>query len=167
MESIVLKPIGVVHRDASDDEVRRAAPDLDSEIEVYPEYREALAGLEGYSHLFVLGYFHKLRPEQVGLLKVRPKRLARYGLKVEELPLVGDFALDSPTRPNPIGLSLVRLVQIQEGGRLLVRDLDYFDGTPVLDIKPYQAAYRVDEFRLPRWATELAAKAGLPPSESL
>jgi tRNA-Thr(GGU) m(6)t(6)A37 methyltransferase TsaA len=167
MESIVLKPIGVVHREASDDEVRQETHGLDSVIEVYPEYQDALDGLEGYSHLFVLGYFHKLRPEQGGLLKVRPKRMTRYGLRVEELPLVGDFALDSPTRPNPIGLSLVRLLQIEEGRKLLVRDLDYFDGTPVLDIKPYQAGYRAEEYRLPRWATELALKAGLPPSESL
>jgi tRNA (adenine37-N6)-methyltransferase len=167
MENIVLKPIGVVHRGASDDEVRQEARGLDSVIEVYPEYQDALDGLEGYSHLYVIGYFHKLRPEQVGLLKVRPKRLTRYGLRVEELPLVGNFALDSPTRPNPIGLSLVRLLGIQEARKLLVRDLDYFDGTPVLDIKPYQAGYRVEEYRLPRWATELTSKAGLPPSESL
>jgi len=167
MESVILKPIGVVRRGASDDEVRQEPRGLDSVIEISPEYQDALDGLEGYSHVFVLGYFHKLRPEQTGLLKIRPKRLTRYGLKVEELPLVGDFALDSPTRPNPIGLSLVQLVEIQEGRKLLVRDLDYFDGTPVLDIKPYQAGYRVEEYRLPRWATELALKAGLPPSESL
>jgi tRNA (adenine37-N6)-methyltransferase len=167
MESVVLKPIGVVHRGAPDDEVRQGARGLDSVIEIFPEYQDALDGLEGYSHLFVLGYFHKLRPEQVGLLKIRPKRLTRYGLKVEELPLVGAFSLDSPTRPNPIGLSLVRLLKIQEARNLLVRDLDYFDGTPVLDIKPYEAGYRVEEYRLPRWVTELALKAGLPPSESL
>jgi tRNA (adenine37-N6)-methyltransferase len=167
MESIVMKPIGVVHREASDDEVRQEATGLDSVIEIYPEYAHALDGLEGYSHLFVLGYFHKLRPEQVGLLKVRPKRLTRYGLKVEELPLIGNFALDSPSRPNPIGLSLVRLLEIQEARKLVVRDLDYFDGTPVLDIKPYQAGYRVEEYRIPRWVTELTLKAGLPPSESL
>ena len=167
MESVVLKPIGVVQRGASDDEVRQEARGLDSVIAIYPEYQDALDGLEGYSHVFVLGYFHKLRPEQKGLLKIRPKRLTRYGLKVEELPLLGNFALDSPTRPNPIGLSLVQLLGIQEGRKLLVRDLDYFDGTPVLDIKPYQAGYRVEEYRLPRWATELALKAGLPPSESL
>jgi len=167
MESVVLKPIGVVQRGASDDEVRQEPRGLDSVIEIYPEYQDALDGLEGYSHVMVLVYFHKLRPEQKGLLKIRPKRLTRYGLKVEELPLLGNFALDSPTRPNPIGLSLVQLLGIQEERKLLVRDLDYFDGTPVLDIKPYQAGYRVAEYRLPRWATELALKAGLPSSESL
>ena len=167
VERIVLDPIGVVHRRVSDDEVRSEARGLESEVEVYPQYRDALDGLEGFSHIFVLAYFHKLRPEQTGPLKVRPKRLTKYGLKLEDLPLVGDFALDSPTRPNPIGLSLVRLLRIEGGRRLVVLDLDYFDGTPVLDIKPYQPGYRSDNYTLPNWNVELARKAGLPHTASL
>ena len=54
------------------------------------------------------------------------------------LPLVGVFSLDSPTRPNPIGLSLVRLLRIEQGRNLVVTGLDYFDGTPIVDIKPYE-----------------------------
>lgn len=157
-------PIGIVHRKASDDEVTSGTPRLESEIEIYQQYQDALEGLEGFSHVFVVGYFHKLRPEQIGPLKVRPKRLVRYGLKLEDLPLIGDFALDSPTRPNPIGLSLVRLLRIEEGRRLLVQDLDFFDGTPVLDIKPYQPGYRSDAFSLPRWHMELTRKMDLPPT---
>ena len=157
-------PIGVVRRKASDDEVRREASGLESEVEIYPQYRDALDGLEGFSHIFVLGYFHKLRPEQIGPLKVRPKRMTRYGLKLDDLPLVGDFALDSPTRPNPIGLSLVRLVRIEEGRRLVVLDLDFFDGTPVLDVKPYQPGYRANNYALPGWHMELMRKTGLSPS---
>ena len=93
-------------------------------------------GPEGFSHIFVLGFLDRLRLEQIGELKVKPRRLLRKGFKLEELPLVGVFAIDSPTRPNPIGLSLVRLLR-REDGNLVVLGLDFFDGTPVLDIKPY------------------------------
>lgn len=163
MTNFVLKPIGVVHRTATDEQVRGEEADLESVVEVYPEYRDALDGVEGYSHLFILGFFDRLRPGQVGPLKVRPRRMLRFGVPEEELPLVGVFALGSPSRPNPVGLSLVRLVRIDGDRKLVVRDLEYFDGTPVLDIKPYLSAYRTDEFRVPSWMTELAAKAGLPP----
>lgn len=166
-EEIVVRPIGVVHRKESDDEVRGEAPGLESEVEIYPQFADALYGLEGYSHVFVLGYFNRLRPEQKGPLKVKPRRLVRRGLKLEDLPLVGDFALDSPTRPNPIGLSLARLSRIEDGRRLIVSGLDYFDGTPVLDIKPYQGGYRAEDYELPRWNVELGQKAGLEPSQSI
>jgi tRNA (adenine37-N6)-methyltransferase len=107
----------------------------------------------------VLGYFHRLRPEQVGPLRVRPKGLLRLGLKLEELPQIGVFALDSPTRPNPIGLSLVLLLGIEKG-TLIVSDMDYFDGTPILDIKPYQKSYRVDTYTLPDWHLRILEEAG-------
>jgi tRNA-Thr(GGU) m(6)t(6)A37 methyltransferase TsaA len=165
---IGFKPIGIVRRKESDDEVRQEHAGLESVIEIYPKYREGLEGLEGFSHIFVVGYFHKLRPEQIGPLKVRPKRLVKYGLKLEELPYVGVFTLDSPTRPNPIGLSLVKLVRIEDrGARIIVSDLEYFDETPVLDIKPYQDGYRSETYKLPEWNTKLAIKAGLGPSISI
>jgi tRNA-Thr(GGU) m(6)t(6)A37 methyltransferase TsaA len=128
-------------------------------IEVYEEFAEALEGLDGFSHLFVLGYFNRLRPEQIGPLKVRPRGLLKYGFKLEELPLLGVFALDSPTRPNPIGLTLVRLVK-RDGRRLSVEGLDLYDGTPVVDIKPYQPQYRAEEFTEPEWYSHLRQKAG-------
>lgn len=128
-------------------------------VEVYPEFEEALDGLEGFSHIFVLVCFHKLRPEQVGPLKVRPKGLLRHGFRLEELPLLGVFALDSPTRPNPIGLCLVPLRR-RNGRSLVVSDLDCFDGTPVLDIKPYQMSYRIENYKLPEWHMKLLEKTG-------
>jgi tRNA (adenine37-N6)-methyltransferase len=159
MEEIRFRPIGLVHTKASDDQIKNRIAGTPSTIEIFPEFREALEGLEGLSHIFVLGYFNRLRPEQVGPLRVRPKGLLRLGLKLEELPLIGVLALDSPTRPNPIGLSLVPLLGI-ENGSLLVSDLDYFDATPVLDIKPYQKSYRVDDYTLPDWHVRLLEKAG-------
>lgn len=154
-----MRPIGIVHTTASPDEIRERRRGMRSEIEVFPRFEEALDGLEGFSHIFVLAYFNQLRPEQVGHLKVRPRGLLRLGLKLEELPLVGVFSLDSPTRPNPIGLSVVPLLR-RDGRRLVVSDLDYFDGTPVLDIKPYQSSYRVESYKVPDWHERLLRKAG-------
>ena len=107
----------------------------------------------------MLGYLHRLRPEQVGPLRVEPRGLLRDDLRLEELPTVGVFALDSPTRPNPIGLSLVQLIR-RRGNKLTVSGLDYLDGTPVLDIKPYQSGYRVEDYKLPGWHTGLLKMAG-------
>ena len=156
---MTLKTVGTVHTKASDDDVRNRKEGITFTIEIFPEFEEGLEGIEGFSHIFVIGYLHRLRPEQIGPLKVKPRGLLREGLKLEELPLVGVFALDSPTRPNPIGLSLVRLNK-KEGTNLTVSNLDFFDGTPVLDIKPYQASYRVDQFGLPQWHTKLVERAG-------
>jgi tRNA-Thr(GGU) m(6)t(6)A37 methyltransferase TsaA len=156
---IIFRPIGVVRTQAPDDQIREHSLESEAVLEVFPEFHEALDGLEGFSHIFVLSYLHKLRPEQMGALKVKPRRLLRRGFKIEELPLVGVFAIDSPTRPNPIGLSLVKLLR-REGGRLFVLGLDCFDGTPVLDIKPYRDDYRTDQYELADWYRELRDKIG-------
>jgi tRNA-Thr(GGU) m(6)t(6)A37 methyltransferase TsaA len=158
-ETVAFRPVGVVRTQASDDEVREQARELEATVEIFPEFQEALDGLEGFSHIFVLSFLNRLKPEQVGPLKVRPRRLLRRGFKLEELPHVGVFALDSPTRPNPIGLSLVRLVRM-EGRRLVVLGLDCFDGTPVLDIKAYRDDYRADQYELAKWYRELREKVG-------
>ncbi len=159
MKEAVFRPIGVVHTSAMPDEIRSRVPGIESEIEVFPEFEPGLEGLAGFSHIFVMGYFHELRPEQIGPLQVKPKAYVYKGLKVEDLPTVGVFALDSPTRPNPIGLSLVRLLRIEKN-RLFVSELDYFDGTPVIDIKPYKSSYRVESYSLPEWLTRLHEKVG-------
>ena len=155
---IRFKPIGVVHTNGSDVEIREKG-DLEGELEIYPEFEEGLEGIDGYSHLFVLAYFDRLRPEQVGPLKVKPRGLLRRGFKLEELPVLGVFALDSPTRPNPIGVTLVRFLR-REGNRLFVQGLDLFDGTPILDIKGYRPQYRVDDYDLPAWFRKLADEKG-------
>lgn len=159
IKKIELRPIGVVHTEASDDQIREEAKDIEAVIEIFPEFEEGLEGMDGYSHLFIVSYFHKLRPEQIGPLKVKPKRLVKRGFKIEELPLLGVFALDSPTRPNPIGLTLARFVK-RHGRKLFVSGIDLFDGTPVLDIKVYQHDYRADEYSLPTWYVTLMNRAG-------
>jgi tRNA (adenine37-N6)-methyltransferase len=155
---IKFRSIGVVHTKGSDAEVREKG-DLEGELEIYREFEEGLQGSDGYSHLFVLVYFDRLRPEQIGPLQVKPRGLVRRGFKLEELPLIGVFALDSPTRPNPIGLTLVRLIK-REGNRLFVQGLDFFDGTPILDIKGYRPQYRTDNYVMPDWFRTLADDKG-------
>jgi len=102
-----------------------------------PEYRvpEALRGIEGYSHLWLLWEFSEARRESWSPT-VRPPRLGGNRR-------VGVFATRSPYRPNPIGLSSVRLIGIEhteaEGDVLIVSGADILDGTPIYDIKPYLA----------------------------
>ncbi len=158
-DSVVFQPIGIVRTEGSDDDVRFRSKESESTIEIYPEFQEALDGLQGFSHIFILSYLNKLRPDQKGVLKVKPRRLLAKGFKLEELPLVGVFAIDSPTRPNPIGLTLAKLVKIH-GGKLVVRGLDFFDGTPILDIKPYRGDYRAENYDLAEWYSKLRSKAG-------
>lgn len=158
-EKIVLEPIGVAHTNASDNQIKEENREVEAIVEIFPEFEEALEGLDGYSHLFILSYFHKLRPEQIGPLKVKPKRAIRRGFKLEELPTLGVFALDSPTRPNPIGLTLVRLLK-RRGRRLFVAGIDLFDGTPVVDIKPYQPDYQVNKYAMPDWYLKLMDRKG-------
>ncbi len=110
-EEIRFSPIGVAHTSASDEEVRDKGKELDFTIDIFPEFKEALEGIDGFSHLIVMFHFNKLRPEQKGVLKVKPKKFLRRGLTLEQLPWLGVFALDSPSRPNPIGFSVVRVPQ--------------------------------------------------------
>ena len=116
---------------------REGSPIL-TRIVFEPEYRvaEALRGIEGYSHLWLIWGFSKnqspITNDQSPLPwspTVRPPRLG--GNK-----RMGVFATRSPFRPNPIGLSSVRLVEI-ENGDLIVSGADVLDGTPIYDIKPY------------------------------
>lgn len=99
----------------------------DAIIEVMPEYVEALQGLEENSNIWVLSWFHKAPRD---MLKAKPGKVN------PELPEYGVFALRSYARPNPIGLSLVKLERV-DGHKVYVRGLDAVGGTPVLDIKPY------------------------------
>jgi tRNA (Thr-GGU) A37 N-methylase len=100
-----------------------------------------------------------LRPDQVGVLRVRPRRLLRAGFTFEELSLIEVFAFGSPTRPNPIGPSLVRLLRI-EGSRQFVRGLDCFGETPVLEVKPYRNNYRAEDYGLPQWYSRIIERVG-------
>ncbi len=157
--SIDLTPIGEVRTSATEEEIRAETAGIEGELEILSEYAPALEGIDGYSHLLVLFYFHRLRPDQIGPLQVRPRRLTRRGFREEDLPLLGVLALDSPTRPNPIGLTLVQFLR-RNGNSLSVRGLDCFDGTPILDIKAYQSDYQPDRFSVPEWYERLMNESG-------
>lgn len=154
-----LKTIGYVRVEADDDYVKQHAGELKGRVEVLPEYEEALDGVEKYSHIFIISVFHKAPPEYRTMLKVKPRRLLRLGLREEDLPTLGVLSTDSPVRPNPIGLTLVKLVR-REGRILYVEGLDLFDGTPVVDIKPYRPDYRAESYSFPEWV-KLDARASV------
>ena len=111
------------------------APSLTAEIVFYPKYRnpEALREIEGFSHLWLIFDFSKAHKTEWSAT-VRPPRLGGN-------TRVGVFASRSPFRPNPIGLSSVRLIGVEhrekDGDVLIVSGADLLDGTPILDIKPY------------------------------
>lgn len=147
--SILLKPIGIVHVSFSDDEVKgRWVEGVEGVIEVYEEYADGLDGIDGFSHIILIAFLHKTSEEQRRILKVKPKRLRILG--IEQVPEIGVFCSSSPHRPNPLALTIVELLE-REGRFLKVKNLDLFDGTPILDIKPYTPSRRVDDIRLPEW----------------
>ncbi len=151
---IILKPIGVVHTSASEEEIKNSYFGVDGYIEVYPEYEEGLDGLEGFSHIIVIAYLHKVTSGQRRVLKVRHRRLKRFGIEIADLPLVGVFCTDSPHRPNPIALSILELTR-RDDRFLYVKGLDLYDGTPVLDIKAYTPDRCIVDARTPWWYSVL------------
>jgi tRNA-Thr(GGU) m(6)t(6)A37 methyltransferase TsaA len=155
--NICFDPIGYVKTEMSDEDIRKANGNVISKIIIKEEYIDGLQGLEGYSHILVISYLNKLRDFEIGVLKVKPRRLAKYGLKLEELPEVGVFAVDSPARPNPIGLSIAEIIKIDKNV-ITVKGLDLFNETPILDIKPYSYERVVKEFKVPDWYSELLKK---------
>lgn len=125
---IEFKPIGRIHSLFAEPKGTpiqpTAAQDVDGKIILDPEYTEGLKDIEGFSHLILLYHLHLIKEAQ---LTVKPFLDTEYH---------GVFATRSPSRPNAIGLSVVRLIKA-EGATLYIRDVDIVDGTPLLDIKPY------------------------------
>jgi len=122
------EPIGVIktpYKEKKGIPIQPAgARDVKGAVELNPEYIDGLKDLDGFTHIILLYHFHKADSHS---LHVQP-----YMDKTKR----GVFATRIPSRPNPIGLSVVRLDKIQ-GNTLHIRDVDILDGTPLLDIKPY------------------------------
>lgn len=159
MGSIWLEPIGHVRTAVPRESVKESFERLESQIEVLEPYRDALTGVDGFSHLIVLFFMHELPEERRATLVVKPRGLLRYGLSPEDLPTIGVFACDSPARPNPIGVSVVELLG-RDGRILRVRGLDAHDGTPVLDVKPYTPDRVIPTPKVPAWQEELLRRSG-------
>lgn len=111
---------------------------------------EALAGLDGFSHLEVVFWFHGVPDDEI-------ETGARHPRGRTDWPLVGIFAQRGKGRPNRIGLSRCRILSV-DGTTITVEGLDAVDGTPVLDLKPWMREFGPrGDVRQPDWATELMA----------
>lgn len=128
MNEIKYKPIGVVHSPHKEPKGTpiqpAAAKGIIATVEVFPEYVEGLKDLEGFSHVILIYHFHLSKGAS---LSVKPYL---------DTEAHGVFAMRGPSRPNPIGISAVRLVGIDDN-ILRIEGADIVDGTPLLDIKPY------------------------------
>jgi len=146
-QSINLVPIGqVVNSIEYPSDVRWET--ITSDVIIAPQLVEALDGIDGFSHIVIIFYLHKVDEDRRSLLKVHPENK-------EELPLVGVFATRSPVRPNPIGVTVVKLLE-RRGNVLKVLGLDAYNTTPVLDIKPYlRRGDLIEEATMPDWLLHL------------
>ena len=174
MRSFTVHPIGIIHSDHHDPAHTPIQPvcaeGCPGRVEVFPEYAEGLADIEGFSHLHLIYWFHRLTHDwrRAAGEETAGEKTAGEGTGEEKAgesaagdadaggsiadddpagrplkvtPFLDDrphgvFAVRAPMRPNPIGLSVVRLVE-RRGAELLVDDVDILDGSPLLDIKPY------------------------------
>lgn len=122
---------------------------VESRIELNSLYVKGLAGLSEFSHIVVVFHLDRIPAFDPA------KQLARNPRGLEDLAPVGVFAQRTKFRPNPIGVTAVALVAVDDKG-ITVRGLDALDGTPVLDIKPYIPAFdRKDDVRLPVWVDRM------------
>ena len=144
MMDIKYTPIGVIHSPFKDVEGVPIQPSgargIKGTVEVFAEYCPGLKDIEGFSHIILVYHFHLSK-----------------GYSLEARPFLDDetrgvFAIRGPSRPNPVGISAVRLVKV-EGCTLHIEDLDVVDGTPLLDIKPYVPDFDRREVERVGWLT--------------
>ncbi|MGI5823763.1 MAG: tRNA (N6-threonylcarbamoyladenosine(37)-N6)-methyltransferase TrmO [Dethiobacteria bacterium] len=124
-----LLPIGVIHspyKSPDDAPHQGRYSDKQVELEIHPEYREALKDIDSASHLIVLYWFHLAKRETL-------QTITPFGPEPR-----GVFACRSPSRPNPIAFSVVELLR-REDNRLFVKGIEAVEGTPLLDLKPYSS----------------------------
>jgi tRNA-Thr(GGU) m(6)t(6)A37 methyltransferase TsaA len=128
---IELKQIGIIHSPFKTKEETPIQPfksEAMGRVEVFKDFEEGLEGIEQFSHLILVYYFHKIKDER---LKVKPYL---------ENKIHGVYATRHPHRPNHLGTSVVDLLE-RQGNILLVKHIDILDGTPLLDIKPYVSVF--------------------------
>jgi tRNA (adenine37-N6)-methyltransferase len=129
-----IDPLGVIRKEADN-----------ARIEIDPAYREAFLGLDGFSHIVVLYWFHENdTPEKRKTMQVHPRRDQR-------IPLTGVFATHSPLRPNLIGLSICKILSIKDT-TIWIEKIDARDGSPVVDIKCFIPSSELESgIKLPDW----------------
>jgi tRNA (adenine37-N6)-methyltransferase len=133
-ESYSIQPVGQV--------LKRSDTTI---LEIFPSFKDALLGLDGFSHLLVYYWFDRNdSPDKRAILRVHP-RANRAN------PLTGVFATRSPFRPNLIGFSVCRIKSVEQN-KIIVDDIDAFDGSPIIDLKPYiPASDCVPDASVPEW----------------
>ncbi|MFZ1980374.1 MAG: tRNA (N6-threonylcarbamoyladenosine(37)-N6)-methyltransferase TrmO [Smithella sp.] len=138
--------IGIIHSEHTIEENTPLQPvyakGCKGYVELYPEFVDGLRDLGGFSHIYLIYHFHRMRSVK---LLVKPY------LQDEEH---GIFATRAPCRPNPIGLSVVELLGI-EGNTLHLDGVDILDGTPLLDIKPCTARFDLHDIKKNGWLDEV------------
>jgi tRNA-Thr(GGU) m(6)t(6)A37 methyltransferase TsaA len=142
MNEIKYKPIGVIHSPFKEPKGTpiqpAAAKGINGIVEIFPEYAEGLKDIEGFSYIILLYHFHLSRGSAL---------IAKPYMDNETH---GVFAMRGPSRPNTIGISVVRIVRIEEN-MLHIQDVDIVEGTPLLDIKPYIPEFDIREVERIGW----------------
>jgi tRNA-Thr(GGU) m(6)t(6)A37 methyltransferase TsaA len=150
VNEIRYKPIGVIHSPFKDVQGMPIQPTgamgIAGTIEIEPEYCDGLKDIEGFSHIVLIYHFHL--SDGYSLL-VKP---------FMDDSLRGVFSTRAPRRPNPVGISIVRLVKV-EGSTLHIENVDIVNGTPLLDIKPYVPEFDVQKNVRIGWLSDKADKA--------
>lgn len=139
---ILFHPIGILHtpiKEKKDAPIQSARSEISGEVEVFPEFIEGLDGIEEFSHIYLL--YHLNQSDPLVSLHVKP---------FLDDQLHGVFSTRHPCRPNPIGLSIVRLVR-RDINRLTFCGADMLDETPLLDIKPYIPDFDIFEVTKDGW----------------
>lgn len=141
-DKITFKPIGIIRspfRETKGMPIQpSAAEGIEGKVEIFPEYAGGINDIGNFSHIFLIYHLHLSR---------------RYSLKVK--PYMDDeergvFATRAPSRPNPIGISVVELMKV-DGNVLHIKNVDIVDGTPLLDIKPYVPQFDVHDVKKIGW----------------
>ena len=142
MNEIKYKPIGVIHSPFKEPKGTPIQPSgavgIEGRVEVLPEYAEGLKDVEGFSHIILIYHFHLSKKSS---LKAKPYM---------DSQMHGVFSMRGPSRPNPIGISIVRFISVEDN-ILHIQDVDIVDGTPLLDIKPYVPEFDIREVEKIGW----------------
>lgn len=151
MNAIEYTSIGVVHSPFAEPKgtpiQAKGGKGIAGTVEVFPKYADGVKDLDGFSHIILIYHFHQSE-----------------GYSLEVKPYLDDrkhgvFATRAPSRPNPIGVSVVRLDKIV-GNTLHIRDIDIIDGTPLLDIKPYIPEIDASEVDRIGWLEDRVKRLG-------
>lgn len=140
-KEVMLESIGCVQTDFGEEEIKKQSKATISTLVVNPKLVSALDGIESYSHLIIVYFMHKVTATKE--LKIHPRRR-------KDIKKVGLFATRTPNRPNPIGVTVVKLLE-RHHNVVKVQGLDALNNTPILDIKPYTYYDIRDNIDVPKW----------------